>query len=43
LEIVIVLAPLRKHGPNPSYTEDRTLSLAAPAPMVSFKLQRRRG
>jgi len=26
LEIVIVLAPLRKHGPNPSYTEDRTLS-----------------
>ncbi|MEI4234677.1 transposase [Roseovarius sp. D22-M7] len=26
MEIVIVLAPLRKHGPNPSYTEDRTLS-----------------
>jgi hypothetical protein len=24
--MVIVLAPLRKHGPNPSYTEDRTLS-----------------
>jgi putative transposase len=26
LEIVIVLAPLRKHEPNPSYTKDRTLS-----------------
>jgi len=26
LEIVIVLAPCRKHGPNRSYTEDRTLS-----------------
>jgi putative transposase len=28
LEIVIVLAPLRKHEPNHSYTEDRTLSKA---------------
>jgi putative transposase len=28
LEIVIVLAPLRKHGPKRSYTEDRTLSKA---------------
>ena len=27
MEIVIVLAPLRKHGPNPTYTEDPTLSL----------------
>jgi len=26
LEFVIVLAPLRKHGPKRSYTEDRTLS-----------------
>ncbi|WP_412049201.1 hypothetical protein ACK6D9_15670 [Hoeflea sp. Naph1] len=26
MEIVIVLAPLRKHGPKRSYTEDRTLS-----------------
>jgi hypothetical protein len=24
--IVIVLAYFNKHGPNPSYTEDRTLS-----------------
>jgi len=24
--MVIVLAPFRKHGPNPSYTENRTLS-----------------
>src|SRR5690606_37303995 len=29
LEIVTVLAPLRKHGPKRSYTEDRTLSLRA--------------
>jgi hypothetical protein len=27
LEIVIVLAPLKKHGPKRSYTEDRTLSV----------------
>ncbi|WP_417426617.1 hypothetical protein, partial [Hoeflea sp.] len=26
-EIVIVLAPLKKHGPKRSYTEDRTLSV----------------
>ncbi|WP_417427283.1 hypothetical protein, partial [Hoeflea sp.] len=26
-EIVIVLAPLKKHGPKRSYTEDRTLSI----------------
>ncbi|MFN4129760.1 MAG: DUF4010 domain-containing protein, partial [Paracoccaceae bacterium] len=29
--MVIILAPLRKHGPNPSYTEDRTLSAGAVA------------
>ncbi|WP_445810836.1 hydantoinase/oxoprolinase family protein, partial [Yoonia sp.] len=28
--IVVVLASLRKHGPNPSYTEDRTLSQDLP-------------
>ncbi|MET4128880.1 hypothetical protein, partial [Roseovarius sp. MBR-6] len=26
LDIVIVLTPLKKHGPKRSYTEDRTLS-----------------
>ncbi|MFT6536686.1 MAG: hypothetical protein ACJAQU_001589 [Loktanella salsilacus] len=30
MEIVIVLASLRKHEPNPSYTKDRTLSFDAP-------------
>ncbi|MET4129605.1 hypothetical protein ACSSV6_002745, partial [Roseovarius sp. MBR-38] len=28
LDIVIVLTPLKKHGPKRSYTEDRTLSPA---------------
>jgi hypothetical protein len=28
--MVIVLAPLRKHGPDRSYTEDRTLSKRNP-------------
>tara|TARA_R110000744_G_scaffold91550_2_gene177564 strand:- start:4058 stop:4183 length:126 start_codon:yes stop_codon:yes gene_type:complete len=31
LEIVIVLAPLRKHEPDHRYTEDRTLSIWAVA------------
>jgi transposase len=37
-EIVIVLAPLRKHGPDHRYTEGRTLSGLAPHRWRSFKL-----
>ncbi|WP_211645025.1 hypothetical protein, partial [Loktanella sp. SALINAS62] len=32
--IVIVLASLRKHEPNPSYTEGRTLSVVARRPFA---------
>ncbi|MFC3530528.1 hypothetical protein ACFOMH_20415, partial [Paracoccus mangrovi] len=34
-EIVIVLAPLRKHGPDHRYTEDRTLSIATESAMIN--------
>jgi hypothetical protein len=35
--IVIVLAYFNKHGPNPSYTEDRTLSGELRAALAAFK------